>query len=72
MWNMRKMNSQKVLTYGGKLVDFLNLFGELKGGTWVNVWGLVGLYRFAVGKEVDWGFLGVVGLYTISKIVKKD
>ncbi len=45
--------------------------GYLDGVCWF-VWGLVGLYRFAVGKEVDWGFLGVVGLYTISKIVKKD
>lgn len=54
-----------------KFIEKINLFGRISGSVWVSLWGVVGLIRFAIGKPVDWAFLGVLALYATHKTIVK-
>lgn len=54
-----------------EFIVVINYFGKINGSTWINIWGLSALVKFWLGQNIDWAFIGVLGLYTSHKLVSK-
>lgn len=47
-----------------KTLWVIHYVNALDGKTWINLWSLVAVIKFALGKPIDMVFLGVLGFYT--------
>lgn len=55
-----------------KVIRFLSIFPEVPGRVWVDAYSIIALIKFALGKPIDVGTLGVIlGTYAVSSVAKK-
>lgn len=54
------------------VIRFLNLFPQVPGRVWVDAYSIIALIKFALGKPIDVGTLGLIlGTYAVTRLAKK-